>query len=709
MQSRIEGVVNEFASLIIGLGLLFLASWDYFKLIHASYLVIILVGLAIVLATALFAQYKRALKGSLLYQKQFLGGKASHSERSLLGILQRDLRFRSVSMKIFVLRLMEYIDPVGLRKVLVSQLGEGHKRLRVYAYQRLVYLGCAEYLDEIKKVASQESDDEVRNVSIEAIRHLQSFSKVLQGEDIHKMLRSTSSSKRRLLAQMLVQDSGSKYKTMLLELIKDPNVSVRQAALCSAGVLRSPDYFTPLCDHLPLPAYGNTAVSALSFAQGRSEQTVNMLFYRTNQELVTMFRVVQILSRIRTASTFERIWKKIDYPQKYITDMCIRSLSYKSYRVSGVRQARLRLQLEKLIGNMIWNIQVRTQITGEHPVDKLLDVALVEENKQNNEDLFVVMSLIYDSQSVQLVRDNIEFDTPESVAYAIELMSIFVDDALKRKILPLFDDLTPQERVRQLSPYYAPERYRDYADALVQLIHRDYNSLNRWTKALALYRLSFMEDAPITRALIANIYNPDMLLLQTTAYVILQKDRQEYRRQTQRLPRRLAKQLDMALLPPADSSSASWVRPLLWVERCVELRKVRWFRGVPYFILSRLVDVAHEGIMDSGRVLLPRDTHYYSSYLYVLLEGKVSYGEGVEYGAYDVVGMSGIEGEDKSRYDYVSASNIRFLRIEMYDFFDILSQHSVFLEALLAQKRQSLERMSRPARETEAQGQVLAA
>ena len=130
---------------------------------------------------------------------------------------------------------------------------------------------------------------------------------------------------------------------------------------------------------------------------------------------------------------------------------------------------------------------------------------------------------------------------------------------------------------------------------------------------------------------------------------------------------------------------------------------------MPYFILSRLVDVAHEGIMDSGRVLLPRDTHYYSSYLYVLLEGKVSYGEGVEYGAYDVVGMSGIEGEDKSRYDYVSASNIRFLRIEMYDFFDILSQHSVFLEALLAQKRQSLERMSRPARETEAQGQVLAA
>ena len=81
----------------------------------------------------------------------------------------------------------------------------------------------------------------------------------------------------------------------------------------------------------------------------------------------------------------------------------------------------------------------------------------------------------------------------------------------------------------------------------------------------------------------------------------------------------------------------------------------------------------------------------------------------VEYGAYDVVGMAGIEGEDKSREDYVSASNIRFLRIEMYDFFDILSQHSVFLEALLSQKRQNIERMSRPAKETEVEGQVLAA
>ena len=350
------------------------------------------------------------------------------------------------------------------------------------------------------------------------------------------------------------------------------------------------------------------------------------------------------------------------------------------------------------------------QITGDHPVDKLLEVALVEENKQNNEDLFVVMSLIYDSQSVQLVRDNIEFDTPESVAYAIELLSIFVDDALKRKILPLFDDLTPQERVRQLSPYYAPERYRDYADALVQLIHRDYNSLNRWTKALALYRLSFMKEAPITRALIANIYNPDMLLLQTTAYVILEKDRQEYRRQTQRLPRRLAKQLDMALLPPADSSmGTSWVRPLLWVERCVALRKVRWLGAVPYLTLSRLVDVAHEGMMDSGRVLLSRGTLYYSSYMYVLLEGKVSYGEGVEYGAYDVVGMSGIEGEDKSRYDYVSASRVRFLRIGMYDFFNILSQYSVFVEALLAQKRQNLEKVLRQGQASEAEGRVLAA
>ena len=133
---------------------------------------------------------------------------------------------------------------------------------------------------------------------------------------------------------------------------------------------------------------------------------------------------------------------------------------------------------------------------------------------------------------MQLVRENIDFNTPESLSYALELMNIFLDERIKPRIFPLFDDLNTDERVKKLATHYAPELFRNYTDVLTQIVNRDYNRMGAWAKALATYRLASVEDAKVSMDLVANMHNPNPVLLQSTAFVLLEKDKHAYRRVT---------------------------------------------------------------------------------------------------------------------------------------------------------------------------------
>ncbi len=59
----------------------------------------------------------------------------------------------------------------------------------------------------------------------------------------------------------------------------------------------------------------------------------------------------------------------------------------------------------------------------------------------------MLLSILYDPQSVQLVRENMESGDPDNMAFAMELLDIFIDTELKPKLIPLLDDSPTREKL----------------------------------------------------------------------------------------------------------------------------------------------------------------------------------------------------------------------------------------------------------------------
>ncbi|MDZ7650079.1 MAG: hypothetical protein U5K54_24785 [Cytophagales bacterium] len=70
------------------------------------------------------------------------------------------------------------------------------------------------------------------------------------------------------------------------------------------------------------------------------------------------------------------------------------------------------------------------------------------------EHIYMLLAMLYDTRSIQLVKENIESGTAEGVTYAVELMDVFLSEQLKQQVIPVMDDLSVSEKMKRLEIFY---------------------------------------------------------------------------------------------------------------------------------------------------------------------------------------------------------------------------------------------------------------
>lgn len=688
LQSRIEGVVNQFALLASGAILAGLGMLRFFELIHFSYVIIVLCAVAFYLAAKLFDEYKGTLKVTLARQKEALGSRGKKNEKNTVNVLRRELDEQSSESVILSLKLWERMEPVLFKEILIEAIKSPFVEVRRYAYEKCRQFNNFQHLDEIKNLASYEDDEEVKNLAIEVIAFLQiSYDYKFEEIGLKKLVRSTEKQDRVFAAQVLAKLDEEKYVPFLAELMRDINPEVRTAAMISAGIVRWPELWPILVENLHIPTYSNAAKAALIASGEPAFHTIDTAFYKTGQHPATMFRIVQILGRIGGPEGIERLWKKIDFPDKHIVSELLLSLSYIGYEARDFQAARIKIQIEAEIGDIAWNIKALTEIPEEAEADLLLRKAFEEENLRNYDDVFMLMALIYDPQAVQLVKENIQVGTSESITFAVEMMDIFLEDPLKPKVFPVFDDLKPQERLARLGDHYPPESFADYEDLLLSVVNRDYNRINRWTKAVALYRLAQMDNNAVTADLIANLFNPDPWMLQTAAWVIYKKDKIEYQRNTRRIRPHVKKELDKAIIPPVFIETEEDLHmKMLLIEKGIFLKGIDLFRSIPGAVLTELVEVAEEIRIKEGVTFINKGDSG-NAPIYIIAKGEVTAFDGevqvetlIEKA---VIGFTMLVDTDRFAYSYKTVTDTTFITITMEALFDLMSKNIEMVEAML--------------------------
>jgi hypothetical protein len=236
----------------------------------------------------------------------------------------------------------------------------------------------------------------------------------------------------------------------------------------------------------------------------------------------------------------------------------------------------------------LWNLAALEELPAEYEHFKLVRQALREEIRENYDHLTLLLSLLYEPESVQLVRTNVDLGTPDSIQYALELLDLFVEQDLKPKLIPLLDDSSIHDKLEKLQTYFPREEYTPI-QTINYILNRDFNYNNRWTKVCATHSTAYIPKFRVSRGLISQMFNRDKLLQETAAWVVFNKDKEAYQIISDRLPLKDKKYLDTAiesnqLLDGLDDGF------FLGIEMVILIKNLRVFKNISGRILSDLAD-----------------------------------------------------------------------------------------------------------------------
>lgn len=578
VQTKIEGFVTAFATMLAG-GLIYLINKVHiFDLLYITIFTLPLIGLWYFVGNGMYTSYRSTLQKTLIKNKAKIEHKIEQ-ELTVDRVLEREITSTAEDKVLYGLRLMEKIEPALFENSIITLINSKHPHVKAFANEKVQQLG----LDR-----DPSKDQDIRTLASQAAGETEASDLLsISPEKLMKLSKSVKPSDRMLAAKLLRKLISQRTIFILLELLRDVDYNVRHEALKTARKVKRPETWPTLIELLSSPSYCHQATAALIEAGEPVLPVLDTAFHKSGQSDITMLRIVQIIGRIGGDAALDLLWKKADYPDKRIVNQILYSLRYVNYRASGRQANQVMDLLEAEIGKNLWN-QAALHELPQTETFQLLRSALREEIRINNDQITMLLSILYDPEAVQLVRENIDSGDPNGVAYAIELMDLFVDQDLKPKLFPLYDDIPVPRKLELLQIYFPRESYNP-VQVINYILNRDFNLNNRWTKVCAAYTSAYIPEFRVSRGLIAQMFNRDKLLQETAAWVVYNKDKTVYKTISERLPDRDKRYLDSAIENNQllDGLNDGF---FLGIEMILFLKQLPEFKGISGVLLAGLFD-----------------------------------------------------------------------------------------------------------------------
>jgi len=689
VQTKVEGVFRQFA-VVVAASFLILFGVLSFKLLYFSVALIVAVCIYAYVIVKLYTEYRSTLQDTLTTQRGSLDITDDSNDKSVQAILLQELKTDSGTRIINTLKMTERLDPALLEKTIYSYTNHSSERVRKYIYKKIEEIKLLSSSEKLKGVMNHhDTSIETKLLAEHALANLNEVEKMVSSpEQIVKLSRSKNPTDKELAVKLIRNNFNEEMARQLFDLLRESNPRVRKSALLTAGTIKLTQYWMLLIDNLSLPSFANVASSGLQYIGEKIIPTLDLAFYKTGQNLQTKMRILQVYSKIGGEKATEALWNKINYPDRKVVSEALLALRNLGYIAKGERASKIKQLLIQEIALCAWKIAALDEIN-EAAKPTPLYQALIEEIEENDENIFMLLSLIYHPGSVKLVEDNIKSRTIEGVLYAIELLDVFIDDELKPMLVPLLDQISIAEKIEKLQVYFPRETY-DSTSILYHLINKDYNEINRWTKACAINKLLSLEKIKINDTLIANIFNPDKLIREMTANVIYTISPETYQVLSMRISERHKKELDALIL----SEKANKWKTLMF-SKILFLKSIPVFSNISGVLLAAMADYMEEVQLKAGEILY-QDSFNGSNPVAIIYQGMITLSnkdgsiEG-EYGEKYLLGDELILDTDEMNYTVSASINTILFKIDKDRFFDIVSSHYVLSRAVIPALNNELE------------------
>jgi hypothetical protein len=318
------------------------------------------------------------------------------------------------------------------------------------------------------------------------------------------------------------------------------------------------------------------------------------------------------MGRIGGSRAKEMLWNKMDYPNKVVVSQVLLSLGECGFKAGISQITRIKYVLEADLSDIRWNLSAIQEIETAGFGEKIKE-SLRLEIQGDIEHIYTLLAMLYDTRSIQLVKENIDSNTSEGITYAIEMLDVFLSDQLKQRVIPVLDDLTESERISRLEDFY-PRAALDSRLVLKFIINRDFTQSNRWTKACVLFHLGLLKYSEFEMDLIAQMFNPDRLIREVAAYALFQINAEAYHENVKRLGERTSKELNDLII---------FSKKMMGFEKILFLQRINVFEAIPGIVLSHLADICEELRLPSGTSIILDEKS--NNDFYVIVEGSVEF------------------------------------------------------------------------------------
>ena len=667
IQSKVEGMVNESSRFIAGLLIFLLAFIPFFKIIHLSIAVVLLTGLYFFVVNRLHAGYRGKIRLKLETSEN-QDDKLEKGFAQVTKKLESKLMDANSSKAVFSFKLLEKINASQLSVWVNSLIKNEEETVHQYAQERLNEIKGLSVSDKyVISMDQSKMDGSSKNVlsKIDLQLIIQNDGDITKTR-IQRLTRSTNPDDRHYAAELLLHTSADECISFLLELLNDMEPKVRSTAIRSAVKKWNAEVISALIENLGSPVYSNQAMNSLMLIGAKALSLLDNAFYRSSQSTQVMLRVVQVIGRIGGQRAKDILWNKIDYPNKIVVSQVLLSLGECGFKAGVSQITRIKYAIEADIADIRWNLSAIQEVGNEGFNEQIVS-SLQYEIQKDIDHIYMLLAMLYDTRSIQLVKENIDSKTTEGITYAVELLDVFLSDQLKQRVIPILDDITDADRINKLDAFY-PRVKLDSRLVLKFMINRDFTQSNRWTKACVLYSIGLARSSDFKLDLIAQMFNPDMLIREVAAWALFRMSESEFHQNVNRLPEQQKRDLNDVIIHQHRLSK---------FEKVLFFNKIEMLDDIPGITLSYLADISEEVKLKQDETLILDDK--VNNDFYVQVSGAVDFYEKGVFVSEFSVGQ--FIGEMLAKPNFVNTnliiakSDVRILKFNKDKFYELLADH----------------------------------
>ena len=534
VKEAVDGTLNEITVMAAGLILAGFGALSFVRLIHFSWVLIVLVAIWVLTAFLLYKEYRRSIK-KILDE----GGLKKADDR----LFNANKKFGSVSSTGLFIdnNYFEILTSSGIhesisgnRLVIKQIINKAEKNLN------------PDILPLLRHLASGKYDNNGLSERLQSV--VRDIEKGLEKEGLGKRkdLVSTieESANRKMHLQAIMAQQVPPVVTDLMRLIRDEDNDIRRETLYIAGKFRIKDLLPEICECLDNQHITRDAYSVLRSFGEEAFPALSRHFSRSSGNITVRRLIARLFAETGGEKAIEFLLPRLWSVHSLLRKEAVEGLISCAYKADDQNRVRIHQEILNIVGLLTWNLSARLVVEANN--DRLLCEAIEKDSQWWTDLLFDMLSLAYEKNVLEEIKENLEKDTVESLNYAFEILDISIDAGIKPQMKALLDKVSPKTKFKNLSRYH-PVDVPDYEVLVTDLINKDYNHIGLWTKVCALRRLYELRKPGETDFLVALLFGVHRILREEACRYLQENYDDVYSSCSYRLPGLYRDQLDELL------------------------------------------------------------------------------------------------------------------------------------------------------------------